>query len=99
MTSEKAEEKVVELQAKFGKQEKFKAKDGTEYTFQFPGTRKVQEMLDGAKTRGSFSDTFYNEQIMEHVIVAPKTSWDYWDQHNGYREVTDAADRFLGSLL
>ena len=100
MTTAKTEteNKVVEIKNKFGKQEKQTA-GGVEYTFQFPGTRKVQEMLDGAKVRGAFSDTVYNEQMMEHVIVSPKVDWDYWDEHDGYREVMDAADRFLGRLL
>lgn len=99
MTTEKNENKVVEIQNKFGKQDKLTA-GGVEYTFQFPGTRKSQEILDMAKgPAGKFNDTVYNEQLMEHVIVAPKTNWDYWDEHDGYREVMDAADRFLGSLL
>lgn len=99
-TKVETEKKVVELKSKFGKQENFTATDGTEYTFQFPGTRKVQEMLDTSKVRGAVSDLLYNEQIMEHVIVQPLgVNWEYWDEHEGYREVTEAADNFLGSLL
>jgi len=90
--------KVTENKNKFGKQETH-TEAGVKYTFQFPGTRKTQEILDLAKSPGFFSDKIYNEQLMEHVIVAPKTDFDYWDEHKGYREVMAAADRFLGELL
>ncbi|MGE7621692.1 hypothetical protein ACQKMD_01195 [Viridibacillus sp. NPDC096237] len=88
------EEKV----SKFGKQ-KTEEVEGVKYTLQFPGTLVVQEMLDYAKTQGSFKQTLYSEQIMEHVIASPQTDWDYWDKNDGYREVMDLADSFLGGLL
>lgn len=91
----KKEEKVN----KFGKQEKFTA-GGIEYVFQFPGTRKVQEIVDDAKVRGFLRESLYNEQLMEHVIVKPNNvNFEYWDENEGYREVLAAADRFLGGLL
>lgn len=94
-TKKAKEEKV----SKFGKQE-VQTIEGVEYTFQFPGTRKVQEMLDEASQRGSFSNTKYHEDIMEHVIVKPLgVNWEYWDENEGYREVMALADNFLGRQL
>lgn len=84
---------------KFGKQETY-TNSGVDYTFQFPGTRKTQEILDNSKGLGGvFSDTRYHEQLMEHVIVSPKVSFEYFDEQDGYREVMAAADLFLGGLL
>lgn len=93
-TKENQEEKV----SKFGKQETQEV-EGVKYILQFPGTLKVQEMLDHSKSQGPFKETLYNEQIMEHVIASPQTDWDYWDEHNGYKEVMALADNFLGRML
>jgi len=87
-----------EKQSKFGLQEKHTV-EGVEYTFQFPGTRKTQEILDDSSGKGSFSNVKYHEDIMEHVIVNPRTTWDYWDENAGYREVMTLADNFLGRQL
>lgn len=84
---------------KYGKQEKHTVAD-VEYTFQFPGVRKAQQILDNSKAIGGvFSDEAYNTQLMESVIVVPKTDWDYWDVAEGYREVMALADNFLGRML
>lgn len=112
MATKKEKETLVALESKnsipetekkplnrYGKQEKHNVED-VEYTFQFPGVRKAQQILDNSKALGGvFSDEAYNTQIMEHVIVNPKTNWDYWDEHGGYREVMALADNFLGRLL
>ena len=83
---------------RFGKQETHEVK-GIEYTFQFPGVRAAQEIVDVAKgPSGTFSDGRYNQQLMDMVIVSPKTDWDYWDEHEGYTEVMALADNFLGRL-
>lgn len=100
-----AEQVKVEHLSKKGKQETFELKndDGKvigKYTFQFPGVRRTQELIDEAKNvAGIVEDKKYNEALMKHVIVEPKVSWDYWDDHEGYRRVLEAADRFLGKLL
>lgn len=84
---------------KFGKQETHKI-GGIEYKFQFPGVRSAQQILDNSKgPAGIFVDEAYNKQLMDTVIVEPKTDWDYWDEHEGYREVMALADNFLGRLL
>lgn len=91
----------VVKESKFLKEEKYTAEaSGIEYTFQFPGTKAVQELLDSSKNSyGNVVDTAYNEKLMEKIIVAPQTNWDYWDENNGYVEVMHAADKFLGNLL
>lgn len=84
---------------KYGKQEE-QVVDGVTYLFQFPGTRKAQQILDNSKAPGGiFVEEAYHTQLMEHVIVQPKLDWDYWDEHEGYREVMALADSFLGRLL
>lgn len=84
---------------KYGKQEKITVAD-VEYTFQFPGVRKAQQILDSSKGMGGvFLDEPYHTQLMDSVIVKPKTDWDYWDEVEGYREVMSRADNFLGRLL
>ncbi|WP_420215021.1 hypothetical protein [Listeria monocytogenes] len=79
----------------------FKASDKVEYTFQFPGTRVAQAILDESKNGyGVIVDSVYYERIMKDVIVEPLgLDLDYWDEHEGYREVMNATDNFLGGLL
>lgn len=87
--------------AKFGKQETYTAEDGTEYTFQFPGVRRAQEILDESKNMvGVIMETSYNEKLFDEVIVKPHgIDWEYWNENDGYREVMAAADNFLGRML
>ncbi|MFX3616222.1 MAG: hypothetical protein ACE3JK_01660 [Sporolactobacillus sp.] len=104
MAEEKQTDKVVKINKK-GKKETFELKDEEgktidKYLFQFPGVLKAQEIIDSSKTvAGAFVEKKYNELLMKHVIVEPKTDWDYWDTHDGYRRVLDAADTFLGEVL
>ncbi|CAJ1226668.1 hypothetical protein [Lactiplantibacillus xiangfangensis] len=80
----------------------FKDSDGKEtaYTFQFPGLRAAEELRDGSRmANGVVAASRYNEELMKQVIVDPKTDWNYWDEHEGYGEVMDQADSFLGGLL
>ena len=92
-------EAVKKPMNRFGKQEKHTV-DGIEYTFQFPGVKRAQEIVDLSKmANGLHSDLLYNESLMKDVIVAPKTDWDYWDENEGYMEVLGKADRFLAEML
>lgn len=85
--------------SKLGKQEVIEVA-GTEYTLQFPGVRRAQQILDASKNlNGTFSNEVYNKALMDEVIVDPKTDWDYWDENAGYMEVLDRADTFLGKML
>lgn len=84
---------------RFGKQETIEV-EGVEYTLQFPGVRRAQQILDASKmTNNAYSDEAYNTQLMKDVIVTPKVDWDYWDEHEGYRTVMQLADNFLGRML
>lgn len=84
---------------KFGKQEQVTVAD-IEYTLQFPGVRRAQQILDSSKgPAGIFYDEAYNTRLMDEVIVEPKVDWDYWDEHEGYGELMNAADTFLGRFL
>ncbi|KRO15902.1 hypothetical protein [Lacticaseibacillus saniviri] len=69
------------------------------YTFQFPGIRKMQQMLDSSRLdNGVFSEALYNEMLCENVIVAPHgLTLDDFDTRPGYKEVMTAADLFCGS--
>ncbi|MBC1935177.1 hypothetical protein HCA69_02280 [Listeria grandensis] len=86
---------------KFGKKEEYTAPDGKVYTFQFPGTRAAQELLDQSRNGyGVVVQSAYNESLWKTVIVEPNNiDWDYWDETEGYSEVMSAADNFLGRLL
>lgn len=100
-TTAKTALKVVEKESKLMKQETFTHEGtGTVYTFQFPGTLAVQKIIDNSKNAfGNVVDSTYNGFLMEQIIVSPQTDWDYWDENDGYQEVLNAADRFLGDLL
>jgi hypothetical protein len=85
--------------SKFGLQEKHTV-GGVEYTLQFPGVKATIELLDRSKNRfGNVIDSPYYQEIMDNVIVNPRTDWDYWDTHDGLREVMALADNFLGRQL
>jgi hypothetical protein len=73
---------------------------GVEYTFQFPGVRKAIQISDASKDRfGNLKSESLYEQLMEHVIVMPKTNWDYWDDHMDHmEEVFGTAFRFLNGV-
>ncbi|MBA3926538.1 hypothetical protein [Listeria rustica] len=84
---------------KYGKQETHTV-EGVDYTFQFPGVRHTQQIIDSAKLPGGvFGETNYNTAIMSDVIISPKVDWDYWEEHDGYGEVMALADNFLGRTL
>lgn len=84
---------------KLGKQETFEFGD-VEYTFQFPGVRRAQQILDASKSvGGGFVDEAYHTLLMSEIIVEPKINWDYWDDNEGYLTVMNKADTFLGGLL
>jgi len=71
-----------------------------EYTFFFPGLRKAHNIVDQSRMgNGVVDNDVYDGRLMKEVIVEPKTSWDYWDDHEGYGEVMEKADQFLGKWL
>lgn len=94
--TQNAKEETLESRKHYEEQETV---EGIEYTFQFPGTKRTQQILDRARMTGVHSDEVYNDLLMKEVIVHPKTTWDYWDTQKGYSEVMTAADRFLGQNI
>ncbi|EKM0740870.1 hypothetical protein HCA21_11405 [Listeria seeligeri] len=100
-TAQKIPKSVKKPLDKFGKKEVYTATDGTEYEFQFPGTREGQRILDeSTNVYGRLTIAVYNENLMDIIITKPeKLDWKYWDEHEGYSEVMNAADNFLARLL
>lgn len=85
---------------KNGEQQEFKfiEKDGKEtvYILQYPGLREAVKIRDRSKNQfGGLVEEKYYEELMKHVIVSPKTNWEYWEQHDGFSEVIGAANTFL----
>lgn len=72
---------------------------GIEFTFQFPGVRKALQMVDTSKDRyGNLMSEAYYGQLMDHVIVNPRTTWEFWDENVAIlEEVMSVAMRFLNS--
>lgn len=69
----------------------------TEYVLQHPGVRKALQMKDSSRDqhRNIMAEPYY-DQIMQHVIVSPKTNWEYWEEHfDDMEEVIGEAVRFL----
>jgi hypothetical protein len=70
---------------------------GVEFTFQHPGVRKSLQINDSSRDKhGNLMSEAYYAQLMEHVIVQPRTNWEYWDEHTELlEEVMTEAVRFL----
>lgn len=87
---------------KSGEQQEYKFvdKDGNEkvYIFQYPGLREAVQIRDRSKNQfGGLIEEKYYDELMKHVIVSPKTNWEYWEEHEGFAEVLGAANTFLTS--
>lgn len=84
------------------KQKKFTFTDANghdwNYTLQFPGIRKVYDMLDESRMpNGIVANTLLWEQYLKEVIVEPHNlKLDVFDHRPGLAELMDAADTFLG---
>lgn len=65
---------------------------GEEYTFQFPGMKYALPIM-----RKQYSDDAneFVEELMDKIIVKPKTNWEYWDEHSGFDEVISEASEFF----
>ncbi|OES45228.1 hypothetical protein [Domibacillus iocasae] len=70
--------------------------EGVKYTFQHPGTEAALDIQDRAVTKtGGFSSKKMAEELFKHVIIEPKVSFDYFDEHDGFDEVFEEAFTFL----
>jgi hypothetical protein len=79
------------------KQKKFNSKSGKEYTFQFPGVRFASQISDRIKNKyGVQMEEKLGDELMKHVIVDPKLTWDsFGDDKKEFNEVISAAYLFL----
>ncbi|AFC32135.1 hypothetical protein PM3016_5435 [Paenibacillus mucilaginosus 3016] len=73
---------------------------GIEFTFQHPGLRLATRIKDTSRDQhGHLADEPLFTQLMEHVIVFPKTTWEWWDaepeREDIMKEVFAEALRFL----
>ncbi len=54
--------------------------NGTTYTLQHPGARASVQMRDRSKDRNGLpNEEKYCNEIMKHVVVDPKVSWEYFE--------------------
>lgn len=74
---------------------------GIDFTFQHPGVRKAIQINDNCRDdKGRMLSELYFSELMEHVIVSPKTTWDFWEDDNHFEvmdEVMAEAARFLNT--
>lgn len=78
------------------KQKKYTSKSGKEYTFQFPGVRFAAQISDRIKNKhGIASEEKMGDELMKHVIVQPKLTWDSFEDKKEFNEVMEAAYLFL----
>ncbi|MGC4378253.1 hypothetical protein WD019_15195 [Fictibacillus sp. Mic-4] len=70
--------------------------EGQEYILQHPGTREFIRIQDRIMTEnGVPSNEKLAEELFKHVIVDPKVSWEYFDEHDGFEEVFQETMSFL----
>ncbi|MEK3847373.1 hypothetical protein NYE34_20990 [Bacillus sp. FSL R5-0418] len=81
---------------KFGKQKKVTIQ-GTEYTLQHPGTRRMVELQDEAVNLNTGKPTSADlyELYMKEVVVDPKVNYEYFDEHEGFMELMREVQSFL----
>ncbi|KIN49138.1 hypothetical protein QNK06_15120 [Bacillus subtilis] len=82
--------------SKFGKQKKVTIK-GIEYTLQHPGTKRMVEIQDEAVNLnlGKPNSAAMYELFMKEVVVQPKVSFEYFDEHEGFMELMKEVQSFL----
>ncbi len=72
--------------------------EGVQYTFQHPGTREYARIQDKTlNENGVPSMEKMAEEVFKHVVVDPKVSFEYFDEHDGFDEVLKEAMTFLNS--
>ncbi|MED4649315.1 hypothetical protein Bateq7PJ16_3351 [Bacillus subtilis] len=93
MQTKQAEGKPM---SKFGKQKKVTIQ-GTEYTLQHPGTRRMVELQDEAVNLNTGKPTSADlyDLYMKEVVVDPKVNYEYFDEHEGFMELMREVQSFL----
>ncbi|MFY0324907.1 hypothetical protein [Bacillus sp. YIM B13590] len=82
--------------SKFGKQKKVTIQ-GTEYTLQHPGTRRMVELQDEAVNLNTGKPTSADlyDLYMKEVVVDPRVNYEYFDEHEGFMELMREVQSFL----
>ncbi|MDK2600259.1 hypothetical protein QO179_20190 [Bacillus stercoris] len=82
--------------SKFGKQKKVTIQ-GTEYTLQHLGTRRMVELQDEAVNLNTGKPTSADlyDLYMKEVVVDPKVNYEYFDEHEGFMELMREVQSFL----
>lgn len=77
-------------------QKKVITKSGKEYTLQHPGVRNVTKITDRVKNKfGIPSDERLALEMLEHVIVEPKTKLDDFKSYMEMTEIVGKAFAFI----
>lgn len=72
--------------------------DETEYVLQHPGVRAGVQLRDRAKDiNGNLVEEKFYDELMKHVIVSPKVTWDSADEmgNAAFNELMKEASTFL----
>ncbi|NQX67982.1 hypothetical protein HQN90_17815 [Paenibacillus alba] len=78
------------------KQKTYTSKSGKEYRFQFPGVRAAAQISDRIKNKfGVPQEEKIAEEMMKHVIVSPKLTFDSFESKKEFNDVITEAYRFL----
>ncbi len=70
-----------------------------EYTLQHPGVREAIKLRGRAKDHtGQLDEEKYYEELMKHVIVSPKVTWDTAEElgASDFNDLIKEASLFLG---
>lgn len=91
---------MLRMAKKEGTQKEFPFTDSegkeTTYLFQHPGVRAGVQLRGRAKdAAGGLDEEKYYEELMKKVIVQPRTTWEYWEENEGFQEVMKEASTFL----
>lgn len=72
--------------------------DEKEYVLQHPGVRAGVQLRDRAKDiNGNLVEEKFYDELMKHVIVSPRVSWDTADEmgNAAFNELMKEASTFL----
>lgn len=94
---------MLQMAKKSGSQKEYVHTDGegeetkeVTYLFQHPGVRAAVQLRGRAKdATGNIDEEKYYEELMKKVIVQPRTTWEYWEDNEGFKDVMKEASTFL----
>jgi len=75
--------------------EKKQTVQGVEYTFQKLPPRQWVRLRDRCKNRfGNIMEETFTSEVLEHIVIDPKTTLDDFDEWEAAQEVVNAAITF-----